>query len=109
RKQQKAPIRPATRTPSWRKTKSNRLMAASGEGARRTAHRAVHRRKLKLDFQTWTIVLHFEVCKMQPSDDSDKAETEAIARGGSAALDPVEPLEDVLALLKGNARPTISD
>ena len=46
---------------------------------------------------------------MQLSDGRDKTETEAIARAASAALDPVESLEDVLALLEGNARPTISD
>src|SRR5689334_17663273 len=32
-----------------------------------------------------------------------------MARAVSAALDPVEPLEDVLVLLEGNAGPTISD
>jgi hypothetical protein len=73
------------------------------------AHRAVRRRKPKLDLQAWTIVLHFDVGTMQSGDDSDKTETETTARVASAALDPVKPLENVLALFKGNARPTISD
>src|SRR5580704_13168966 len=44
---------------------------------------------------------------MQPRDGSDKAETEAIARAVSAALEPVESLEDALALLERDARTTI--
>ena len=46
---------------------------------------------------------------MQLSDGSHKAETKAVARAASAALDSVEPFEDVRALLDGNARPTIRD
>ena len=90
--------------------KTGRLsLAVSRERARWVARRALRRRKLKLDFQAWTVVPHFDVSPMQLSDGSDKAETEAIARAASAVLDPVEPLEDVLAFLEGNARPTISD
>ena len=46
---------------------------------------------------------------MQLSNGSDQAETQAVALAASAALDPVKPLQDVLALLEGNARPTIRD
>src|SRR5262244_2831620 len=68
-----------------------------------------YRLKLKPDFQTWAIVLHFELSTMQLSDGSDKAESKAMTRAAPASLDPVEPLENVLTLLERNAGPTISD
>src|SRR5262249_40858195 len=46
---------------------------------------------------------------MQARDDRDEAETEATAGGAAAALDPVEALEHVRALLAGNARSPIRD
>ncbi len=46
---------------------------------------------------------------MQLSYSRDQAETKAMARAASAALDPVESLEDMLAFLEGNTGPTISN
>src|ERR1044071_420345 len=95
--------------PQGRSDRCRRALVSSTLRARWVARRAARHRKLKLDFQAWTIVPHFNVSPMQLSDGSNKTETEAIAGADSAALDPVESLEDVLALLEGNARPTISD
>src|SRR5262245_10702469 len=71
--------------------------------------RAVRCRKAKLDVQTRLIVLHFDRRAMQPRDDRDEAETEATARGASAALDPIKPLENVLTLIARDARAPIRD
>ena len=64
---------------------------------------------MQLDVQTWTVVLHVDPSPMQLSDGSDKAQTKAMAWAAPASLDPVESLENVLALLERNAGPTISD
>src|SRR5262245_31137881 len=81
-----------------------RSMGTNGIGRR------VRRRwKSKLDLQAGTIVFHVEARLVQPGHHRDEAETEATARVASAALDPVEALEHMLALLAGDARPMIGD
>src|SRR5262249_28795630 len=95
-----------------RSRRGSRVSSAAGsQRFRRDGHRTFddHRLKLKPDFQSWTIVLHFESSTMELSNGRDKAEAKAMARAAPASLDPIEPLEDVRAFLDGNARPTISD
>src|SRR5215510_3686001 len=68
---------------------------------------AVCQREPKLDLQSGRVVFHLEVRVMQPCHDGDEAQAQATARRASAPLDPVEALEDVRALLEGNARSSI--
>src|SRR5262249_57744550 len=68
----------------------------------------VRQREPKLDLQSGRAVFHLEVRVMQPRHNGDEAQAQATARGASAALDPVEALEHVRALLEGNARSAIS-
>src|SRR5215813_8036670 len=70
---------------------------------------SVRRREPQPDFQAGLVVLHFYLRVVEAGDDRREAQAEATARAASAALDPVEALQHMLALLEGYARPMIGD
>jgi hypothetical protein len=62
-----------------------------------------------LNLQARIVVLQFNMRTVEPSDDGDKAKTQPVSGAATAALDSIEALEDVLALLHRNTRPMIGD
>src|SRR5262249_42045474 len=70
---------------------------------------SVRRREPQPDFQAGLVVLHFYLRVVEAGDDRREAQAEATARAASAALDPVEALEHMLALLEGYAGRGVGD
>src|SRR5262245_12393435 len=67
------------------------------------------RREAELDGEARRIVMQHNLGTMKARDCGDEAEAETIARRVTALLQPVEALEDVIALAGGNARTIVGD
>src|SRR5262249_58850140 len=67
------------------------------------------RAKPKPALEAGPVVHHLDASPMETGNGSHKAEPEPVARRVAAALQPVKPLEHVLAFVVGNSGPIIDD
>ena len=64
---------------------------------------------MKLDLQTGRVVDHDNASSMQIGNRCNQAETKAVSGPVAAALEPIEPSQNVLALLDRYSGPPIAD
>src|ERR1700740_3239332 len=81
---------------------SRRKPALSSPSARR-------RRKAKLELKARRIVEHLDACAVKAGDGGNQAEPQTMSRCVAALLEAIEPLENVLAFVDGNAGTVVGD
>ena len=64
---------------------------------------------MQLDSQTGRVVGHYNAGAMQIGNRCNQAKAKAISRPVAAALEPIEPSQNVLALLDRYSGPPIAD
>jgi len=64
---------------------------------------------MKLDSETGRVVVHDNVGIMQIGNRCNQAKTETVSRPITAALEPIEPSQHVMAFIGRNSRPPIAD
>ena len=64
---------------------------------------------MKLDSETGRVVVHDNVGTMQIRNRCNQAKTETVSRPITAALEPIEPSQHLMAFIGRNSRPPIAD
>ena len=64
---------------------------------------------MKFDSETGRVVVHDNVGTMQIRNRCNQAKTETVSRPITAALEPIEPSQHLMAFIGRNSRPPIAD